>query len=162
MSRALSTVRVLAVFLAAIDEEKFGDINDAVKGRHDFVAQTCSKLLWEIVLKLVLFNFEDSCNVIDHKDLVVLDPDLYPLDRDLQDFGIIKLCAQLLWSDTLTISIREVRHGLEVAIEHFVFAGQRPQTLRHLTSILVLLEKHVLRKHVRITVLVVLVAVNGE
>ena len=76
------------------------------------------------MLKLALFDFEDSCNVIDHKDLVVRDPNLNPLDRDLQNLGIIKQCAQFLRSDTLTIVIGESGHGLEVAIENFVFAGQ--------------------------------------
>ena len=110
--------------LLAIDQHDVREVDDAIKGRHDFVAQTCRQLLREITLQLTFLSLKDSSDVVDHKDLLVFDPNLDPLDFYLQNFCLVEHCAQLRRGEMLTLSQHKFRHRLEVTMKVFVQAGK--------------------------------------
>lgn len=63
------------------------NIDDAIKGSHDFMAKRCSQLLRKRVLHLSLLVLEKLRNVIDDKSLHKLISIFDSFDFDLKHFG---------------------------------------------------------------------------
>ena len=112
--------------------EEVGDVENAVQGGHDFVAQRRGQLLREGVLHLGSLVLLELCDVVDHKHLQRLVFDRDALDLDFQDFRQNVVGDQLFRSVRVDPLLKVEHFGsrVEVALEVAVTMRQGLQTLQ--------------------------------
>ena len=72
-------------FRLRLIQKDVSDVDDAVQRSHDFVAETRSELLGEVVLELAALVLEELGDVVDQEDLVILPVQLDPLHLHFDD-----------------------------------------------------------------------------